>query len=172
LRQQWRFVVNVGRELVQVRQGMEGHSMLTLLQAVQVETCLTPDSGCSVAASPWDETACRQKYTYRRLLAIGPGGEQYVDDFRFIVLRTPLLRQVPLRLCLLPQALLPAGPLPQLPGAGSLHSFHLTLKLCCRRRAPHCPRFMVENGYELSSEIDVPTQFLIFYLERRHVCSC
>jgi len=53
------------------------------VQAVKVERCLREGETCNIASAGYDSTVCRQKYSYRRLLALGEDGEQYVDSFRF-----------------------------------------------------------------------------------------
>merc|ERR1712037_295581 len=49
----------------------------------KVERCLREGETCNIASAGYDSTVCRQKYSYRRLLALGEDGEQYVDSFRF-----------------------------------------------------------------------------------------
>jgi len=71
---QWRFVINVPGE----ETGEEN-----FVQAVKVERCLREGETCNIASAGYDSTVCRQKYSYRRLLALGEDGEQYVDSFRF-----------------------------------------------------------------------------------------
>jgi len=71
---QWRFVINVPGE----ESGEEN-----FVQAVKVERCLREGETCNIASAGYDSTVCRQKYSYRRLLALGEDGEQYVDSFRF-----------------------------------------------------------------------------------------
>lgn len=72
-KRQWRFVINVP--------GEDGED--NYVQAVKVEKCIRQGESCNIASSGYETTVCRQKYTYRRLLAFGEDGSQYVDSFRF-----------------------------------------------------------------------------------------
>jgi len=71
---EWRFVINVPGETAEQE---------NYVQAVKVERCLREGETCNIASAGYDSTVCRQKYSYRRLLALGENGEQYVDSFRF-----------------------------------------------------------------------------------------
>jgi len=72
-KRQWRFVINVP--------GEDGED--NYVQAVKVEKCIRQGESCNIASSGYETTVCRQKYTYRRLLAFSEDGSQYVDSFRF-----------------------------------------------------------------------------------------
>eukprot|EP00092_Neocalanus_flemingeri_P029513 GFUD01032048.1.p1 GENE.GFUD01032048.1~~GFUD01032048.1.p1 ORF type:complete len:347 (-),score=66.81 GFUD01032048.1:299-1339(-) len=72
-KRQWRFVINVP--------GEDGED--NYVQAVKIEKCIRQGESCNIASSGYETTVCRQKYTYRRLLALGEDGTQYVDSFRF-----------------------------------------------------------------------------------------
>jgi len=72
-KRQWRFVINVP--------GEDGED--NYVQAVKVEKCIRQGESCNIASSGYEATVCKQKYTYRRLLALSEDGTQYVDSFRF-----------------------------------------------------------------------------------------
>ena len=74
LRKKWRFVINVPGD----EAGEDEY-----IQAVKVEKCLRPGRSCNIDSVTGSQTVCRQKYTFRRLLALSETGEQYIDSFKF-----------------------------------------------------------------------------------------
>lgn len=93
----FRFIINDPDEnyvqVVRVRFGpifLERKSLnLTLFFVLQIEKCTDAGSECKLirGQSLWEEygirTVCRQKYIYRRLLALDENGTDVVDLFKF-----------------------------------------------------------------------------------------
>nr|BBG28446.1 secreted protein Spatzle [Gryllus bimaculatus] len=67
---QWMFIVNLDNDNFQ--------------QGIRVELCTKPDQTCLLASGFQDGSnpVCRQKYIYRRLVAVGNGGEAQPDSFK------------------------------------------------------------------------------------------
>ncbi|GLH07668.1 Protein spaetzle [Gryllus bimaculatus] len=67
---QWMFIVNLDNDNFQ--------------QGIRVELCTKPDQTCLLASGFQDGSnpVCRQKYIYRRLVAVGDGGEAQPDSFK------------------------------------------------------------------------------------------
>jgi len=72
---EWKFVVNV------ISDGTEEQE--DYVQAVKIEKCLRPGEECSVTNTGYQQTVCRQKYSYTKLIAINNDGSHYIDSFRF-----------------------------------------------------------------------------------------
>jgi len=72
---EWKFVVNV------ISDGAEEQE--DYVQAVKIEKCLRPGEECSVTNTGYQQTVCRQKYSYTKLIAINNDGSHYIDSFRF-----------------------------------------------------------------------------------------
>jgi len=70
---EWRFVVNVEDD-----QDPNNN----FLQAVRIERCSREGQSCEIETVRGTETVCRQKYSEKKLVAISPDGEKYVDTFR------------------------------------------------------------------------------------------
>ncbi|XP_023326028.1 uncharacterized protein LOC111699559 isoform X2 [Eurytemora carolleeae] len=72
INQEWRFVVNLP--------GEDGDNYA---QAVKVEKCVKPGDSCNLFEGMGSRTVCRQKYSYKKMLALSDTGQQYIDSFRF-----------------------------------------------------------------------------------------
>jgi len=71
--EEWRFVVNVEDE---------NNSDDNFRQAVRIERCSREGESCDINTVRGIKTVCRQKYSEKKLVAISPEGEKYVDTFR------------------------------------------------------------------------------------------
>ncbi|RXG72801.1 Protein spaetzle [Armadillidium vulgare] len=49
-------------------------------QGVKVEKCLKPNGACVLGGGPIELTACRQKYIYKKLLALDTSGHNIVSE--------------------------------------------------------------------------------------------
>jgi len=73
LKREWRFVVNLPG----------GDEQEDYVQTVKIQRCLREGEACNIEVSGFSSTICRQKYTYKKMLAINTNGTHYVDTFRF-----------------------------------------------------------------------------------------
>ena len=93
INREWRFVVNLPG-------GEDQDDFDDFVQTVKIQRCLREGESCNVLVSGYTSTVCRsatsqhllsflfsvfrQKYTYKKMLAINKNGTQYVDTFRLM----------------------------------------------------------------------------------------